>query len=583
MRRVSLYGAGRLVGACAVLVAVAVGGAVPAVAAAQGPAGVCAGPLALVNGGFEDPGSVSEFGLLLQDKVPGWSTTEPDGRIELWQSGYNGVPSAAGEQFAELAANQPGELYQDLATVPGTVLGYVVSHRGREGVDTMQIQLGPPGAAPNFTRDVSTGNTAWQQVLGTYRVPAGQTSTRFGFAALSSASSLISAGNFLDGVAFGVARCSVALSKELVPAADPGRFDLRVGDQVIVAAAGDGSRSQVPVPVPVSAVRVSERAIAGSDLDEYASAISCRDSASGDLLARAAGAELLLSFDRPRDAACTVANVRAPAVVAQEVLYPEGAAGRFDLRINGRVEAADAGDGAVAGPVALEAGDRVVVSERAATGTRGSDYVSAVQCRSRAGRGPIVAQARGTRVSYTAAAGQVVGCVLLNLRRSPPAPAPAPQPDPAPAPTGGGIGELDLRVTGRAVSARIPAGADARWLVRVRNPSEVAATDVRLVAAVRQAGLRPRAGALTVTGGACARSGSAGVCHVARIGPGGSVLVRVRASSRVLSAPLRLVVAAHAAEPEPVLANNLDRERVRVSRVPAQACSAATPVARASC
>lgn len=61
------------------------------------------------------------------------------------------------------------------------------------------------------------------------------------------------------------------------------------------------------------------------------------------------------------------------------------------------------------------------------------------------------------------------------------------------------------------------------------------------------------------------------------------MLVRVRASSRVLSAPVRLVVSARAVEPEPVLANNLDRERVRVSRVPAQACSAATPVARASC
>ena len=82
---------------------------------------------------------------------------------------------------------------------------------------------------------MTTGNAGWQQVLGSYRVPAGQTATRFGFAALSSASSLISAGNFLDGVAFGSARCSVTLSKLLRPAADPGRFDLLLGDEVIVA------------------------------------------------------------------------------------------------------------------------------------------------------------------------------------------------------------------------------------------------------------------------------------------------------------------------------------------------------------
>ena len=203
------------------LTVVALTGAFPGSAWSQAPASVCAGPLALVNGSFEDPASVKTFAIKDQGQVPGWSTTEPDGRIELWQSGYKGVPAAVGEQFAELAANEPGELYQDVPTAPGTQLGYAVSHRGRDGVDTMQIQIGPPGAAPNFTRDVTTDNTGWQQVLGTYRVPAGQTMTRFGFAALSTASSLISEGNFLDGVTFGSARCSVTLSKLLRPAADP--------------------------------------------------------------------------------------------------------------------------------------------------------------------------------------------------------------------------------------------------------------------------------------------------------------------------------------------------------------------------
>jgi Prealbumin-like fold domain len=423
----------RLVGACAALMVAALIGGFPGSAWPQTPARTCAGPLALVNGSFEEPASVSAFAIKLQDQVPGWSTTEPDGRIELWQSGYQGVPAASGEQFAELAANQPGELYEDVATVPGTQLGYAVSHRGRDGLDTMQIQIGPPGVAPNFTRDVMTGNTGWRQVLGTYRVPAGQTVTRFGFAALSSASPMSSEGNFLDGVTFGSARCSVALSKLLRPVADPGRFDLLLGDEVIVAGAGDGSRSLLPTPVALSAVRVSERAVAGARLDEYASAVSCRDAASGELLAQAAGPELLLSFDRRRHAACTVANVRAPAVVAQKVLYPPDASGRFDLLINGRVQAAAAGDHAVAGPVAVDAGDRVVVSERAAAGTRASDYVSAVQCRSRAGRGPVVAQAPGRSVSYTAAAAQVIVCVLINLRQSArPCPDAAARPAPCP-------------------------------------------------------------------------------------------------------------------------------------------------------
>ncbi len=576
----------RQVGAYAALMVVALIGVFPGLAWSQAPASACAGPVALVNGSFEDPASIGTFGIIDEDQVPGWSTTEPDGRIELWQSGYKGVPAASGEQFAELAANEPGELYQDVATVAGTQLGYAVSHRGRDGVDTMQIQIGPPGVAPNFTRDVSTGNTGWQQVLGTYRVPTGQTVTRFGFAALSSASSLISAGNFLDGVTFGSARCSVTLSKRLRPAADPGRFDLLLGDQVLVAGAGDGGRGPAG-PVALGAVRVSERAAAGTRLDEYASAVFCRDAVSGELLAQAAGPELLLSFDRRRDAACTVANVRAPAVVAQNVLYPPGASGRFDLLINGRVQTAAAGDRAVAGPVALDAGDRVVVSERAAPGTRASDYVSGVECRSRAGRGPVVAEALRRRVSYTATADQVVACVLINLRRIPPAPAPPPQPNPAPAPAGGGIGELDLDVTARAISQRIAAGADARWFVTVRNPSAVSATAVRLVIDVHQAGLPPRTASLKVISGGCVRSRAVGICDVPRIEPGESVQVRIRARSRDLLSPVRLVAAATAAEPEPVVTNNLDRALVRVIRPPARPClipiSAASPPARIAC
>ena len=100
----------RWVAACAAAAAVAAVGVVPGLAGAQGPGSACAGPLALANGSFEDPASVDAFAILAPGKVPGWTTTEPDGRIEVWQSGYRGVPAAAGEQFAELAANEPGEL-----------------------------------------------------------------------------------------------------------------------------------------------------------------------------------------------------------------------------------------------------------------------------------------------------------------------------------------------------------------------------------------------------------------------------------------------------------------------------------------
>jgi hypothetical protein len=63
--------------------------------------------------------------------VPGWTTTASDALIEIWSSGFNGVASPDGEQFAELNATQDSELYQDVATVPGQKLTWSLYHRAR--------------------------------------------------------------------------------------------------------------------------------------------------------------------------------------------------------------------------------------------------------------------------------------------------------------------------------------------------------------------------------------------------------------------------------------------------------------------
>ena len=66
----------RLIGVCAALMVVALIGVLPGSAWSQTPASVCAGAVALVNGSFEDPASVSTFAIKDQGNVPGWSTTE---------------------------------------------------------------------------------------------------------------------------------------------------------------------------------------------------------------------------------------------------------------------------------------------------------------------------------------------------------------------------------------------------------------------------------------------------------------------------------------------------------------------------
>lgn len=164
----------------------------------------------LINGSFEQPIITDARGYQLfpdasqtqPNSVPGWLTTATDHKIEIWKSGFQGVPSDDGQQFAELNANQVASLYQDLPTTPGTTLHWRLSHRGRMGEDTMALDIGAPEAAVEQRR-MTDGTTAWGHYEGTYTVPAGQTTTRFAFRSISAAGGSQGVGNFLDGIFFG--------------------------------------------------------------------------------------------------------------------------------------------------------------------------------------------------------------------------------------------------------------------------------------------------------------------------------------------------------------------------------------------
>ncbi|MFF1285795.1 hypothetical protein ACFVY4_34655 [Streptomyces sp. NPDC058299] len=187
--------------------------------------------VSLVNGSFEAP-AVTNYEVLpdasqtqAAKRVPGWLTTASDHMIELWRSGFNGVPAAEGAQFAELNANQVSTLYQDLQTTPGTRLYWRLYHRGREGEDTMALDIGAPGSMAEQRR-FTDGKTAWGYYTGTYTVPAGQTLTRFAFRSISAAGGNRFIGNLLDGIFFGTAP-HVLLAKTAIPAGP-----LEVGDVV---------------------------------------------------------------------------------------------------------------------------------------------------------------------------------------------------------------------------------------------------------------------------------------------------------------------------------------------------------------
>ncbi|WP_201568479.1 MULTISPECIES: Ig-like domain-containing protein, partial [unclassified Imperialibacter] len=165
------------------------------------------------NGGFDQPdifgstpfaqsfvgGAIKTYN---QSNVPGWQTTSPDGRIEIWSSGALGVPAYQGTQFAEINANNDATLYFDVVTVPGVTMNWSFAHRGRAGTDCIALLINAPGAPDNQINQFCTGNTAWSLYSGTYVVPAGQYVTRFFYKAVSTAGGNKSVGNFLDAITF---------------------------------------------------------------------------------------------------------------------------------------------------------------------------------------------------------------------------------------------------------------------------------------------------------------------------------------------------------------------------------------------
>ncbi len=172
---------------------------------------MCPAPVSLVNGSFEAP-PVATIDWNIPDASTnpsvGWHTTATDKKLEFWRGGPTGIPAADGQQFVELNASEVSTLYQDVPTVPGTVMTWSLYHRGRLGTDEMQVLIGAPGAtvaqtpAGASSPNISDGSTAWGYYTGVYVVPAGQTVTRFAIQSVSATGGSQFAGNFVDGVAF---------------------------------------------------------------------------------------------------------------------------------------------------------------------------------------------------------------------------------------------------------------------------------------------------------------------------------------------------------------------------------------------
>lgn len=133
----------------------------------------------LVNAGFDDVQITKNYNNLQAANAPtpqsgiGWCTTASSYKVEIGNLKYGnayGLPIQTvttvfnepsireGNQFVELNADEESSLYQMVTTEIGKMYRWSLSHRGREGLDTMALIIGPdqpylPKKTGKYARD----------------------------------------------------------------------------------------------------------------------------------------------------------------------------------------------------------------------------------------------------------------------------------------------------------------------------------------------------------------------------------------------------------------------------------------------
>ncbi|WP_428631147.1 hypothetical protein [Sphingopyxis sp.] len=157
----------------------------------------------IVNPSFESndpqgPGAAN-YEIYPNGSVIGWDSAS--GEIELWDTNFNGVPAYAGSVFAEMNANVPGALYQNICMVNGESIGWTFAHRARAGgpaTQTARFQIANSSGTQlqALASQSSTINNVWNVNTGstTYSGPSGVQRVQF------ITTDPGSFGNFLDDI-----------------------------------------------------------------------------------------------------------------------------------------------------------------------------------------------------------------------------------------------------------------------------------------------------------------------------------------------------------------------------------------------
>lgn len=151
----------------------------------------------LQNGDFELPVCDAGFCQFPVGDTGGWQSSSETQVIEVWSDGYHGVAAPEGRQFVELDANSRDTLWQELELPPNQLMYWSFLHRGRNGLERVELFIGPPDALASRGAFESPAS-AWRSYSGLYRVGANEPVTHFALASNSG----LAEGNLVDLVVF---------------------------------------------------------------------------------------------------------------------------------------------------------------------------------------------------------------------------------------------------------------------------------------------------------------------------------------------------------------------------------------------
>ncbi len=149
----------------------------------------------IVNGGFENPTGVTTWTPFSPSVVPGWSGSNS---VEIWRTGFNGVPSYEGVQHAELNSTgaAPFSLFQDISTIAGQTYELSFAYRARaNSSESFRVQASNTGGdmLSQVIDDHVVGQ--WSTFTQTFLATSGLTTISF-----TSITPSGTVANFLDDV-----------------------------------------------------------------------------------------------------------------------------------------------------------------------------------------------------------------------------------------------------------------------------------------------------------------------------------------------------------------------------------------------